>query len=79
MTFGCFNDMGKKTEIIAKSKKCIFMNFYFPLRIKVRKDSSVFPQQTMNIPDKIIRIAVLSVVVIIPALIRTELLIGTTS
>jgi hypothetical protein len=33
----------------------------------------------MNVPDKIVGIAVKLVVIIIPALIRTELFIGTAS
>ncbi len=43
---------------------------------KVGQYSAVFPQQSMDISDKIAGITVKPVVVIIPALIRTEFLIG---
>ena len=39
---------------------------------------SVFSQKAMYISDKIIRIAVLSVIKIIPALVGTEFFIGAT-
>jgi hypothetical protein len=69
--------MGKEAEIISKCKKSIFMNFQLPIVVKISKDPPVLSQQSMNIAYKIICIAVKSVVVIIPALIRTELFIGT--
>jgi hypothetical protein len=61
--------MSKKTEVIAHGKQSIFMNFYFPLVIEVGQDPSVLPEQTMDVADKIIRIPVEPVVVIVPALI----------
>lgn len=72
----CFNHVGKKTEVITKGKKGIFMNFKFALRIKIRENPSVLPQQTMNVPNEVIRFAVKPVVVIVTALVRTELFIG---
>jgi hypothetical protein len=68
--------MGEKTEIISKGKKSIFVDFYLTIIVQVSKDASVFSEQTMNIPDKIICIPVQSVIVIIPALVRTEFFIG---
>lgn len=61
--------MCKKTEVVAKSKQGIFMNFQFALGIKIRENPSVLSQQAMNISDEIIRVAVKPVIVIIPALI----------
>ena len=46
--------MGKKAEVVAKGEKRIFMDFVFPVVIKVGKDPSVLPQQTMDITYKII-------------------------
>jgi len=69
--------MGKKAEIITKGKKCIFMYFNFTLRVEVWQDSSVLSQQPMHISDKIVWVAVKPVIIIIPALIRTEFFIGT--
>ena len=46
--------MGKKVEVIAKSKEGILMNPDPVFRIKVGKDSSVLSQQAMNIPDKVV-------------------------
>jgi hypothetical protein len=69
--------VGKKVEVIAKCKQGILMNPYPFFRIEVSKDSSVLSQQPMNIPDKVISIAVQPVIKIIPALIRTEFLIST--
>jgi hypothetical protein len=46
--------VGKKVEVIAKSKQGILMNPYPVFRIKVSKDSPVLSQQPMNIPDKIV-------------------------
>ena len=73
----CFNDVGTKTEIVTQSKQSVFMDFYFALRVQVGKDSPVLAQQTVNISYKIVRITVKPVIIIIPALIRTELFIGT--
>jgi hypothetical protein len=69
--------MCKETEIVTQSKQGILMDFNFALNAKVGKYPSVLSQQPVNITHEIIRISVLSVVVIIPALIRTELFIGT--
>jgi|APIni6443716594_1056825.scaffolds.fasta_scaffold506492_1 hypothetical protein len=46
--------MGKKIEVIAKSKEGILMNPYPVFRIQVSKDSSVLAQQAMNIPDIVV-------------------------
>ena len=45
--------------------------------IKIGQDPPVSSQQSMNVSDKIIDITVQPVVVVVPALIRTEFLIGT--
>ena len=71
--------MGKETEVISKGKKRILMNFHFALGKEIWQDSSVLPQQPMNISDKIIWVTVKPVIVVIPALIRTEFFIGTAS
>ena len=68
--------MSKKTEIISKSKESILVNFYSSLSKQIREDSPVLSKQAMNVPDKIVGIAVKFVVIIIPALIRTEFFIG---
>jgi len=50
--------MREKTEVVTESEKCILMHFYLALGKKVGENASVLPEQTMNIPHKIIRIAV---------------------
>lgn len=44
--------------------------------VKIRKYASVFSKQTVNIAHKVIAVPVKFVVVTVPALVRTELLIG---
>ena len=44
--------------------------------VKIRKYASVFSKQAVNIAHKVIAVPVKFVVVIVPALIRAELLIG---
>ena len=68
--------MRKEAEVVAKREQGILMHLYLSLGIKVGENATVLPKQTMNIPNKIIRIAVKSVVVVVPALIRAEFLIG---
>jgi len=46
--------MCKETEVIAKGKKSILMDLYFPFRIEIGKYSSVLSQQAMYIPHKIV-------------------------
>ncbi len=69
--------MGEETEIIPECKKGILMHLYLALAIQVGKDAAVLPEQAMYIPNEIIRVAVKPVVVVVPALIGTEFLIGT--
>jgi hypothetical protein len=69
--------VGKKIEVIAKSKQGILMHPHPVLSVQVSKDSPVLSQQPVNIPYKVVRIAIQPVIVIIPALIRTEFLIST--
>ena len=47
------------------------------LTCQICKDSSVLPEQTVYIPDKIVGVAVKPVIVIIPALVGTEFFIST--
>jgi hypothetical protein len=68
--------VGKEIEIITQCIECIFMNSGFAFTNKVRKDSPVLSEQTMNIPYKVIGITVKPVVKVVPALIGTEFLIG---
>lgn len=68
--------MGKETEVVAQSEQGIFMNSDFPIAVEICENSPVLPQQPMNVPNKIVRVAVNPVIIIIPALIRTEFLIG---
>ena len=43
MSTRVFNNVGKKTEVIAECKQGVLMNPYPFFRIKVSKDPSVFP------------------------------------
>lgn len=52
------------------------MNLYLSIIVKVSKDPSVLSQQSVYIADKVVRIPVKAVIVIVPALIRTEFFIG---
>jgi hypothetical protein len=76
MTLGGFYYMCKETEIITQGEEGILMDFDLVLGIEIRQDPSVLPQQAMHIPYKIVGIAVQLVIVVIPALIRTEFFIG---
>jgi hypothetical protein len=76
VTLCSFDYMGEKAEVIAKCKKSILMDPGPLFVIQIGKYSSVLSQQAVNITDKIVRIAVEPVIVIIPALVRTELFIG---
>lgn len=69
--------MGKETEVIPEGKEGIPVNPCFAFTIQIGKDPPVFPQQTMNITDKVVGVAVKPVVIIVPALVGTEFLIGT--
>jgi hypothetical protein len=69
--------MGEKAEVIAQREKRILVNPCLSFIIKIGKDPPVLPEQAMHIPDKIVRVAIQTVVVIVPALVRTELFIGT--
>jgi 4'-phosphopantetheinyl transferase EntD len=40
---GCFNNMGKETEVISESEQGVFMDFNLALIVKVSKDPSVLP------------------------------------
>jgi hypothetical protein len=69
--------MCKKAEVIPEGKKGILMYPVPAFIVQIGKYASVFPQQPMNIPDKVVCITVKSVIVIVSALIRAEFLIGT--
>ncbi len=53
------------------------MDFNFTVIIQIGEYSSVLSQQSVNITYEIISITVEPVIIIIPALIRTEFFIGT--
>ena len=69
--------MRKEAEVITEGKEGVFMHFCSTLTIQIGKDPPVFPQQTVNITDKIVSITIKPVVIIVPALVGTEFLIGT--
>jgi hypothetical protein len=69
--------MCEEAEVIAQGKEGVFMYFYPALTIQIGKYPPVFPQQTVNITDKVVCVAVKPVVIIVPALVGTEFLIGT--
>jgi len=69
--------MRKEAEVITQGKEGVLMHFYPALTIQISKDPPVFPQQTVNITYKIVSVTVKPVVIIVPALVGTEFLIGT--
>jgi len=69
--------MCEEAEVISQGKEGVLMHFCPALTIQIGKDPPVFPQQTMDITDKVVRVAVKPVVIIVPALVGTEFLIGT--
>ncbi len=68
--------MGKEAEIITQGKKRILVDPALTFRVQVGKDAPVFPEQAVNVPHVIAGVAVQPVVVIVPALVRAEFLIG---
>ncbi|MCU0289603.1 MAG: hypothetical protein MUF15_24820 [Acidobacteria bacterium] len=48
----------EKTEIVSQRKECILMNLNFPFGTEVGKNAPVLSKESMNIPHKIICVAV---------------------
>ena len=69
--------MSKKAEVISQGIEGILMYCCLSFTCQICKNSSVLPEQTVYIPDKIIGVAVEPVIVIIPALVGAEFFIGT--
>jgi len=61
--------MSEKAEVIPEGEQGILMDPQFPFIIKVGQYPSVLPEQSVNVPDKIVGIAVEPVVVVVPALV----------
>ena len=71
--------MGEKTEVKPQCIQSILVNGCLPVVIELRQYPPVPSKEAMNITDEIICFAVQPVIVIIPALVRTEFLIGATT
>jgi len=67
--------MCKEGKIVALGYKCITVNTVMTIPEKVRKDSPVTPELRMNIAHIVVLITVETIVVVVPALVRTEFLI----
>jgi hypothetical protein len=67
----------EEAEVVTESEEGILMYPHLIFSIQVSQYPSVLSQQPVDIPHKVIGIAVQFVVVIVTALIRTEFLIGT--
>jgi hypothetical protein len=50
--------MSEEAEVISKCEQGILMHLYLALGTQVGENATILPEQTMNIPNKIIRIAV---------------------
>ena len=71
--------MSEEAEVVSQGKEGILMDPVSAFIVKVRKYPPVFPEQSVNISHEIVCITVQPVVVVVPALIRAEFLIGATT
>ena len=67
--------MRKEAEVISHCKQGIPVHPVPALSIKISQYPPVFPQESMNIPYKVVCIAVKAVIVIVSALVGAEFLI----
>jgi hypothetical protein len=71
--------MSEETEVITEGEKGIPVDGVFAFIIKISEYPPVFPKQSVNISDEIVSVTVKPVVVVVPALVRAEFLIGATT
>lgn len=68
--------MGEEAEVIPQGKECILVDPQPAFFEEIGKYPPVLPEQSVNISHEVVRVTVQPVVVVVPALIRAEFLIG---